>query len=115
MISVQENIDLLPFNTFKIKATAKYFTVINSLQEAKELIQSELFKKNNHLILGGGSNLLLTKDFNGLVIKNNIKGIEIVSEDENTITLKVGAGENWHEFVMNCVAHDRGGIENLAL
>ncbi|WP_262899514.1 UDP-N-acetylmuramate dehydrogenase [Chryseosolibacter histidini] len=115
MIAVQENIDLLPFNTFKIKANARYFTVVTSVREAKDLFKSDVFRQNKSLILGGGSNLLLTKDFDGLVIKNEIKGIDIVDENDDVITLRVGAGENWHEFVMYCVSRDLGGVENLSL
>jgi UDP-N-acetylmuramate dehydrogenase len=115
MITIQENVDLLPYNTFKIKALAKYFTVINSIEEAKALLESEIFRKNKFLILGGGSNILLTQDFKGIVVKNNIKGIQTVAENESSITLKVGAGENWHSLVMYCVARDLGGIENLSL
>ncbi len=115
MVVVQENVSLLPFNTFKFEATARYFCVIRSGLDMQELIRSEIFKTNKVLILGGGSNILLTRDFDGLVIKNEIKGKEIVSENEDTITLKVGSGENWHEFVMFCVDKDFGGVENLSL
>jgi UDP-N-acetylmuramate dehydrogenase len=115
MIAVKENIDLLPFNTFKIKANARYFAVVTSAREAKELFKSDVFRLNKPLILGGGSNLLLTDDFDGLVIKNEIRGIDIVEENDDTITLRVGSGENWHAFVMYCVSRDLGGIENLSL
>ena len=67
------------------------------------------------LILGGGSNILFTKDFDGLVILNNIKGKEIISQNQQSIFLKIGAGENWHELVMYCVDNGWGGIENLSL
>jgi UDP-N-acetylmuramate dehydrogenase len=112
---IQENVDLLPYNTFGIKATAKYFTTVKSIEEAKELFASPLFKKEKHLILGGGSNLLLTKNFEGLVIKVDIKGKEIVKEDDRYAIIKVGSGENWHAFVMYCVDKNLGGLENLSL
>jgi UDP-N-acetylmuramate dehydrogenase len=115
MISIQENVDLLPYNTFHLSSRARYFTTIKDLQEAQALIRSDIFKNNERLILGGGSNMLLTKDFDGLVIKNELKGIETLAEDEESITLKVASGENWHAFVMYCVDHDFGGIENLSL
>jgi UDP-N-acetylmuramate dehydrogenase len=67
------------------------------------------------LILGGGSNILFTKDFDGLVILNNIKGKEIIDQNQQSIFLKIGAGENWHELVMYCVDNGWGGIENLSL
>jgi UDP-N-acetylmuramate dehydrogenase len=115
MTVVQENIDLLPYNTFRISATARYFVTIHSLQEAKDLFQSKLFKENKVLILGGGSNLLLTTDFDGLVIKNELKGIIPIEEKDETLTLRVGSGEEWHALVMHCVARNLGGIENLSL
>jgi UDP-N-acetylmuramate dehydrogenase len=115
MITVQENVDLLPYNTFRLSAFARFFTIIRTNEEAVTLFRSELFRKNKILILGGGSNMLLTKDFDGLVVKNEIKGIEIVSETDESVTLKVGSGENWHELVMYCVSRDFGGIENLSL
>jgi UDP-N-acetylmuramate dehydrogenase len=115
MVMMKQNIDLLPFNTFKISASAKYFITIHTIEELQELLKSEIFKQNRHLILGGGSNLLLTEDFDGLVIKNEIKGIQIKGETNTHVTLKVGAGELWHELVMYCVSHNYGGIENLSL
>lgn len=115
MIELQENIDLLPFNTFKINAKARYFTSIQTVDQAIALFQSDIFRQNKTLILGGGSNLLLTKDFDGLIVRNEIKGITIVDENDKTITLKLGSGENWHEIVMHCVTCNYGGIENLSL
>ncbi|HEY8936771.1 MAG TPA: UDP-N-acetylmuramate dehydrogenase [Cyclobacteriaceae bacterium] len=115
MPDIQQHVDLLPYNTFGIKAFAKYFITIHNLDEAKTLLSSDVFKKEKHLIIGGGSNILLTKDFDGLVIKISLKGIEIVHEDEETVTVKVGAGENWHDFVMYCVDRNWGGLENLSL
>jgi UDP-N-acetylmuramate dehydrogenase len=115
MVPIQHNIDLLPFNTFNIKATAKQFVTITTANEAIDLFKSDIFGKEKHLFLGGGSNILLTKDFDGLVIKNEIKGIETVTENDDQVTLKVGAGENWHAFVCYCVDKSYGGIENLSL
>ncbi len=112
---IQQNVNLLPFNTFGIQAFAKYFTTVTSIEEAKTIFASDLFKKEKHFILGGGSNLLLTKNFDGLVIKVEIKGKEIVHEDESAISLRVGSGENWHAFVMHCVDQNFGGLENLSL
>jgi UDP-N-acetylmuramate dehydrogenase len=115
MLSIEKQVDLLPYNTFGIKASAKYFVVIRAVEEGKELLKSEIFKNEKHFFLGGGSNILLTKDFSGLIIKIDIKGIETIREDAETITLKVGAGENWHSFVQFCVSHNYGGAENLSL
>lgn len=115
MTDLRENIDLLPYNTFKISARARYFTSVSSLAGAVEVFQSKLFRKNRTLILGGGSNLLFTGDFSGLVVKNELKGIHIVKETEDRITLTVASGENWHGLVMYAVERNLGGIENLSL
>jgi len=112
---IQEQVDLLPYNTFKIRAKAKHFTSIHSVEEFQSLIKTPVYQQEKHLILGGGSNILFTGDFNGLVIKVDIKGVEIVSEDDTTVTIKAGAGELWHALVLHCVEHDWGGIENLSL
>jgi UDP-N-acetylmuramate dehydrogenase len=114
-MSIQHQVDLFPYNTFGIHHSAKYFTEIQSVEEAQALFTSDIFKSNQYLFLGGGSNILFTKDFDGLVIKVAINGKEIIREDENTITLKVGGGENWHEVVRYCVDKNWGGIENLSL
>ena len=115
MIAVKENADLSSFNTFGIHARARYMVTITSAGEALEIFKSDLFHRHPHLILGGGSNILLTKDFGGLVIKNEIGGIYTVAEDDARLRLKAGSGENWHGLVMYCVEHDLGGIENLSL
>jgi len=110
-----ENVDLQPYNTFGIKVFTKYFAILHSVEDAKELFASEIFKNEPHLFLGGGSNLLFTKNYDNLIVKVEIKGKEIVDEADETIKLKVGAGENWHALVMYCVERNWGGIENLAL
>jgi UDP-N-acetylmuramate dehydrogenase len=114
-MSIQEQVELLPYNTFIIRAKAKYFTSIHSVEDFQELLKSSLYKQEKHLILGGGSNVLLTGDFQGLVIKVDIKGMQVVSQDDTSVTIKAGAGEAWHALVLHCVAHDWGGIENLSL
>lgn len=115
MLSIRQNVDLQPFNTFGIAAVAKYFVVLQSVEDAQDLFRSDLFKTLSHVFIGGGSNLLITKNFDGLVIKIEINGIEIIHQDDKTVRLKVGAGENWHSFVMYCVEHNWGGVENLSL
>lgn len=115
MIRIQEHVDLLPYNTFKIAAKAKYFASVTTQAELLELMDTPVYKHEKHLILGGGSNMLLTGDFEGLVIKINLKGIETVWEDDSTIVLKAGAGEPWHSFVMFCVTNNYGGVENMSL
>ena len=114
-MNIIENYPLLKLNTFGIDIKAKYFTSINTINELIEVTKTNVFKDLELLILGGGSNILLTKDFDGLVILNNIKGKEIIDQNQQSIFLKIGAGENWHELVMYCVDNGWGGIENLSL
>ena len=114
-MTILENVDLQSLNTFGLKVSTSRFVTITSVEDAKALFQSPLFKKNKHLILGGGSNMLFTKDFDGLVVKVELRGIEILNENEDAVTLKVGAGENWHQFVLHCVERNWGGVENLSL
>jgi UDP-N-acetylmuramate dehydrogenase len=110
-MDIQQNISLKSYNTFGIDVKARRFVDILSLNELKNVIRSE----KNFFILSGGSNLLLTKDIDKLVIHLNSKGIEVVQENSNDILIKVQAGENWHEFVLWCIDHNYGGVENLSL
>lgn len=114
---IQENISLKPYNTFGINAVTKYFAEANSVEELQAVLQEFKSKTANLpvLILGGGSNILFTRDFEGLVLKLNLKGISgnVISDNEVLITAK--SGENWHDFVMSTVNKNYGGLENLAL
>jgi UDP-N-acetylmuramate dehydrogenase len=112
-MSVTHNISLKPYNTFGINATAKEFSTFRTVEELDQLIRKS--GKNNFMILGGGSNILLTKNYGGYVLKNEIAGIDIVKEDENHVYVKAGAGENWHQFVLFCIGRDLAGVENLSL
>jgi len=112
-VQIQNNISLKPYNTFGIDAKAKHFVSANNIDDLKQILSIK--KYPNKLILGGGSNILLTKDFEGLVIHISLKGKEIIKEDDNTVIVKVEAGENWHEFVLWCISNNFGGIENLSL
>ena len=114
-MNIIENYPLLKLNTFGVDVKARYFTSINTINELIEVTKTNVFKDLELLILGGGSNILFTKDFDGLVILNNIKGKEIIDQNQQSIFLKIGAGENWHELVMYCVDKGWGGIENLSL
>lgn len=111
-MQLQQNISLKPYNTFGIEAIAQQFASFNSADDLAGLLEEY---GNPSLILGGGSNILLTKNINGLVLKNDITGIETVAEDDNHYYIKAGAGENWHGFVTNCIAANRAGVENLSL
>ncbi|MFN3849299.1 MAG: UDP-N-acetylmuramate dehydrogenase [Spirosomataceae bacterium] len=115
MIQIQENILLKQYNTFGIAANARYFVEVASVDELKAVLQNPDFDGVKRLILGGGSNVLLLHDFDGLVIKINIGGIEIIQQDDTNIYIKAGAGVVWHELVMHCVAKNYAGIENLSL
>ena len=110
---IQNNISLKSFNTFGIDVNAKHFVSVNNIDELKEVLALKTYP--NKLILGGGSNMLLTKNQDALVIHVNLKGIYIISEDEDSVIIKANAGENWHEFVLWCLNNDFGGIENLSL
>ncbi|MEL0457440.1 UDP-N-acetylmuramate dehydrogenase [Flavobacteriaceae bacterium SZ-1-7] len=112
-MQIKQNTSLKPYNTFGIDVIAKHFVSVDSIEALKEVISLQNYP--NKLILGGGSNMLLTKDFDGLVIHINLKGIEIVSEDDDLVTIRAQAGENWHEFVLWCINNDFGGVENLSL
>jgi len=114
-MNFQSNISLKPYNTFGIEASSKYFTEVYNLNEIIELINQPLFKKENNLILGGGSNILLTKDLDGIVVKNNIKGISITHDSPEYSIVKSGSGENWHQFVLHCINQNLAGLENLSL
>lgn len=115
MIVKQENISLKLYNTFGIDVNAESLFTIESIHDLSQVLQDETLKKKSKLILGGGSNVLFTQSVNGIVLLNRIKGIEIFKEDEESVFVKVGAGEVWHEFVMWSVEKGYGGIENLSL
>jgi len=113
MTTFSENVSLKPFNTFGIEAKASQFQVFSSVPELQSLLKS--VGASPLLILGGGSNLLLTQDFQGVVLKNELKGISVIKESKDHVFLEVQAGENWHEFVLHAIANNWGGIENLSL
>lgn len=115
MQTIQENTSLKQFNTFGIDANARYFTAIQTPEALYSLLTDKKFAKKSKLILGDGSNVLFTQDYDGLVLKNAIKGIQLISEDEDHVWLKIGGGENWHNLVMYCIQHNYSGIENLSL
>ncbi len=115
MIKIEENVNLKDYNTFGIDSIAHYFCRISTEDELRALLQTDLYKNEKILILGGGSNLLFTKDFNGLVVKVEMKGIDIVDENDESISIKVMSGEIWHDLVVHCINHEWGGLQNLSL
>ena len=112
---IQSNISLKDYNTFGLDITASSFCVVKSKTEIINLIQNEFSKYAKKLFLGGGSNILFLKDYEGLVIKNEIKGIEIERETDEYVYLKSYSGTQWHDLVLYCVDKNLGGIENLSL
>ena len=112
MAFITENISLKSYNTFGIDVSAHYFSSFATQDQLKDLIT---MTPAPPLILGGGSNLLFTRDIDGLVLKNEISGIDLVLEDEEYVYVKTGAGENWHGFVLYCLDRDWAGVENLSL
>mgnify|MGYP001451049728 CR=1 FL=1 len=113
VLNLQKDISLRPYNTFGIDVKSKFFVGVQSTDELKAVLKQH--QRAQLLILGGGSNLLLTQDFEGLTIRIETRGIEIVLEDDRSARVKVAAGENWHDFVLWCLENDLGGVENLAL
>jgi UDP-N-acetylmuramate dehydrogenase len=113
-MKASQNHSLREYNTFGFDVKAKEVIHIEQKEDVRELVDKGVFVEN-HLILGGGSNVLLRDDFDGVVIVNRISGFEIVRENEHTIHIRVGAGENWHETVIRTVDEGWGGLENLSL
>jgi UDP-N-acetylmuramate dehydrogenase len=113
-MKIQNNYNLSKLNTFNISAKAKFFAEINDENDFKELFSILEFKNNEKLFLGGGSNILFTKDFDGFVVLNKLKGIEILREDKNNVFVRSMGGEMWHNLVAFSVERGLWGIENLA-
>ena len=119
-MQVQQSTSLLPYNTFGIDAKAQFFASFSDIDELKDLLeyrkqQSSTNKTLPLMVLGGGSNILLTKDVEGLILKNELKGIELVNEDADYYYVKAAAGEIWHNLVEYCIANNYAGLENLSL
>ncbi len=115
MISIQHNISLKPFNTFGMEVKASDFVEISSETEIPALLRLISLYEGQVLFLGGGSNMLFTGDYNGLVVKISTKGIEIVDQDDEFVYVRGLAGESWDDFVQYCVQQNFGGLENLSL
>ncbi|MBL7702806.1 MAG: UDP-N-acetylmuramate dehydrogenase [Ferruginibacter sp.] len=119
MNNIEKNISVKQYNTFSINAYSNNYACFNSVEKLEELLnlyqQITNSQQNSFLILGGGSNLLFTSNFDGLMLKNEIKGIQVIKEDEHHIYIHAGAGENWHQFVLYCIEKGFAGVENLSL
>lgn len=112
-MTIQENISLRQYNTFGIDVHARYFTRFSSVDDIGDWLAKNARMKR--VILGGGSNTLFTHNVDGVVLKNEIMGIEEIKEDEQFVYVRVGAGENWHRFVQYCLQRNWAGVENLSL
>ena len=110
-MNIKENISLEAYNTFGIAVNAKRFISVDSVYQLQQLLKIE----KDVFLISGGSNMLLTKDIEKLVVHINIKGISIDNETSDVVYLTVNSGENWHEFVLWCISENYGGIENLSL
>jgi len=114
-MNIQQHISLKKYTTFGIEARTSFWTQAETTQDVLSALE---FREKNSLqmmILGGGSNILLTQDFAGLMVQNNLKGIRSEVFSSNEVLVEVSAGENWHSFVQHCIANDWGGLENLSL
>ena len=114
-MKIEQNHNLSKLNTFGITAKAKFFVEVKNEEDLKDLFNSVEFKNNEKLFLGGGSNILFTKDFDGIVILNKLKGIEILRENNEEVLLKAMGGELWNDFVNFAVINNYWGVENLSL
>ncbi|MEQ3662946.1 MAG: UDP-N-acetylmuramate dehydrogenase [Flavobacterium sp.] len=110
-MNIQTHFSLKEYNTFGIEAKANQFISVHTINELIEVLKL----KKDIFILGGGSNMLLTQNINKLVVHVDLKGISVIDESEDHVWVKANAGENWHEFVLWCLDHNYGGIENLSL
>ena len=114
-MQMQQNVSLRNLNTFGLESEARFFIEVDSVNALAEILKDETLKTIPKFILGGGSNVLLTKHIDALVIHPNIKGITKIREDDDFVWIHAGGGENWHAFVLYCVENQYAGIENLSL
>ncbi len=115
MSIIQEHVSLLPYNTFHMDVSARYLAEMKEVNQIRDLLSSSFGGIRPMFILGGGSNVLFTKDFDGIIIRPVIKGIDIVDESPEYCWIRAGAGEDWDYLVSWCVEKGLGGIENLSL
>lgn len=112
---IEENYPLLTHNTFHLEATTRWFVEYRTIAELQELLQSDLLRNVPVFHIGAGSNVLFSGDYPGVILHSDIRFIEIQSETDEDVCLRVGSGVNWDEFVAYCVSHGWGGVENLSL
>ena len=112
---IEQNVSLKPYNTFGLSARAKLMARVADVSSLQEVLGNSATQNEERFILGGGSNILLTKDIDGLVIKNEIGGIDLIEEDAESFLIRSGSGVVWHDLVMHCIENNYAGIENLSL
>lgn len=115
MLEVLKDFSLRPYNTFGIAAQARYFLEARTVDDLTEVLGRVEYQSLRKLWLGGGSNVLFTDDYEGLVVKNGLLGIELIGQDDTHVWVKAGAGEVWHDLVLYCIGQGWGGVENLSL
>ncbi len=115
MNEIKENFQLLAYNTFQVAALARYFFEFSDIPAIQEFLSSELSEIRPCFVLGGGSNVLFTKNFEGIILHPQIKGHAKTAEDGDSVFVRAGAGEEWDGFVAWCVTNGWSGIENLSL
>ncbi|MCU0430752.1 MAG: UDP-N-acetylmuramate dehydrogenase, partial [Cytophagaceae bacterium] len=111
----QENFSLTSFNTFGLTITCRYYAAFKSIEELVHLLHSPECKQYSMLVLGGGSNVLFTSDYAGVVLHNQMKGIRLIEDRNDTVVLSAAGGEVWHDLVLYAVSNGWGGIENMSL
>jgi len=114
-MQILKDYSLKSFNTFKINVSAKYFAKINSTEDISKILSDQKLKAEKKFILGGGSNILFTKNYDGLIINVAVPGINIVDDDNDSVLIEAGGGVTWNDLVKFCVDKNFGGIENLTL
>jgi UDP-N-acetylmuramate dehydrogenase len=114
-MQIKKNQSLKSYNTFGLDVNADLFVEVNSVNEVRLVLSQDEFRHRNHLILGGGSNVLFTTNYEGLVIHNCLKGIQVINENPEHVYVKVASGVVWHDFVLFAIQNNWGGVENLSL
>lgn len=113
-MNIEKDKSLLNYNTFHVEAFSSFFAEVTTVKDLEDLFQNNVFKNNNKLILGGGSNILFTRNFEGLVIHSAITDLIVLEDNEKEVVIRAGSGYNWDQFVEYCVQKNWGGIENLS-
>ena len=115
MVVLKEHAPLRHLNTFGVNVQSRYFAEVADANSLEELRQHPVIQDQPRLVLGGGSNILFTRDYDGLIIRNVMKGIRVIDENNDTVRVEAASGEGWHGLVMHCLDHNWGGLENLSL